>query len=112
MAYIKINDENKTMFRLYNNIEENNGGNEYWYLKLSIICNLSAEDFSKTFISKNLEIIKMIDNQEQETIFTGYTEIISVRRIYDKDDTTIKVVNIVLQKRINKESEAVENVIN
>lgn len=112
MAYIKINDENKTQFRLYNNPEENNGGNEYWYLKLSIICNLPAEEFSEVFIPKNLEIIKMIDEQNQEVSFIGYEKIISVRRTYDKEDITIRVVNLVLQKKLgNDESEVTTDVI-
>lgn len=110
MAYIKINDENKTQFRLNGDPEENNGGNEYWYLKLSIVCNLPAEEFSELFIPENLEIIKMIDEQSQEIIFTGYSKIISVRRTYDKEDARTRIVNMVLQKRIGEESQEIISV--
>ena len=112
MAYIKINDGSQTVFFLNDSPEESFGGTEYWYLKISILCNLTAEELSEIFVPENLSLIKMFDNQDQEVDFSGYTKIISVRRTYDKDNLNVRVAHIVLQKKLEIESEATTNVIN
>ena len=105
MAYIKINDENKTNFRLENNPEESFSGAGYWYLKFSVICNLSADEFSEMFIPENLDIITMTDNQNREAEFLGYTQLINVRRVYTNEDMKARIAHITLQKNINKNEE-------
>ena len=100
MGYIKLKNYNEHL-ELREPVEESMNGMGYWYLRLVLNANLTAEEINNIFIPENLIEITVVDDLEQETVLFNYIIVVSIRKTYDPEDNTKNWLNITLQKVIN-----------